>query len=135
MHCVTTSAAACRPQEIARENNFQAALTDIQGIISIEPRRYFAQLNQSLDYSFLDTPLAPPPPPNVTANASALNGSANGTAAADSPSSRIILRQVEPNPRIPAYVHGVLVWGSPPGPGDQASCIYVYAAEIGSVDD
>jgi len=79
----------------------------VEAILSLEPRRYFAQLNASADYSYLSTPLAPQRAP----------GGGNGSeAGGDAQASRVILRQVAPNPRLPAYVSGRLAWGTPPMP-------------------
>lgn len=97
-----------------------AAITDLQGIISIEPRRYFAQLNQSMDYSYIDTPVIPK---NTTGTSAEEGGN----------SSRIILRDVQINPQIPAYVSGLLAWGRPPAPGAQASgetCLFSFGKFI-----
>lgn len=82
---------------LARSNN--TAFFDVEMIVSIEPRRYFTQINQTLDYSYMDTPKQP----NRTTNATA----------------RVVLRKKEPNPRVPVFVNGILSWGSPPRAGEQ----------------
>lgn len=121
-------------EQNARVYGFRAALTRVQGIVSIEPRLYFAQLNQSQDYSFLDTPLRANST-NATSDhtSNAANGAAgtadaargnmngeSGGVRAGLPS-RVVLREPLPNRRMPAYLQGQLVWGSPPVAGPEVT--------------
>ncbi|MEW5302145.1 MAG: hypothetical protein WDW36_004954 [Sanguina aurantia] len=72
-------------------------LSMLELIVSIEPRQYFSQMNSTLDYSFMDNPLA-----NKTVTSSI------------DPQSKVTLRKRLPNPYIPLFLNGTLVWGSPP---------------------
>ncbi|KXZ44716.1 hypothetical protein GPECTOR_63g42 [Gonium pectorale] len=117
-------------------------LSAVEVILSIEPLR-FERLDARRDYSFLDTPLldrtesVPPgaPPPGSASAGPPGNGSITAPAPAPAPAPgspasstadddeaggrRVVLRERQPNPRIPAYVQGVIAWGSPPSPASQ----------------
>jgi hypothetical protein len=105
---------ATAPTEGRRAPGSDAALYEFEAIMTIEPRRYFSDMNSTVDYSWLETPRLPPGGPpgigggaNATANASRSSG---GAAA-------IVRRARAPNPRMPAFIRGRLAWGSPPAPG------------------
>jgi hypothetical protein len=77
------------------------ALTEVQAIVAIEPRRFFSNVSASNDYSYLDTPIL---------SAQQGNNSREGE------TGKLVRRKREANPRIPAYIQccraaGV---GSPP---------------------
>lgn len=84
----------------------QQSLTDMQAIVAIEPRRFFANISATNDYSFADTPVLGPPP---GANSSAGDGG------------QLVRRRREPNSRMPAYVAQKMAWGSPPVGGRMVS--------------
>ncbi|KAL6753742.1 hypothetical protein V8C86DRAFT_443776 [Haematococcus lacustris] len=71
----------------------------LQAIVSIETQRYMSSLDVNLDYSYLDTPRRNAPDVEVQQN------------------SKVVPRSPLPNPRLPAYVAGLLAWGSPPRAG------------------
>lgn len=73
------------------------ALTEVQAIVAIEPRRFFANISATNDYSYLDMHVLP--------------GEKGGNS---SEASKLVRRRREPNPRMPAFVAGQLAWGSPP---------------------
>lgn len=85
----------------------QQSLTDIQAIVAIEPRRFFANISATNDYSFADTPVLGPQP---GANSSAAGGGG-----------QLVRRRREPNSRMPAYISEQLAWGSPPVGGSMVS--------------
>ncbi|KIZ04666.1 Nodulation receptor kinase [Monoraphidium neglectum] len=91
-------------------NASAARLTEFEAIVSLEPRRFFANMNSSNDYSWLETPRLPGAPPagNASAAGGAAGRGANGTDAA------IVRRALQANPRMPAFLSGVPAWGSPP---------------------
>jgi hypothetical protein len=84
----------------------QQSLTDMQAIVAIEPRRFFANISATNDYSFADTPVLGPP---AGTNSSAGDGG------------QLVRRRREPNSRMPAYVSQKLAWGSPPVGGRMVS--------------
>lgn len=98
-----TSDANSSLAEVLLQRAGAVVLRNVQAIISIEPQGsgYLLQLNAPTDYSYMDTPKR------------------NETAAADA-TSRVVLRETQPNPRIPAYIGGLLSWGSPPRAGGTA---------------
>lgn len=72
-------------------------LADVQAIVAIEPRRFFANISATNDYSYLDTPVL-----------QAQQGSNS------SDPGRLVRRRREPNNRMPAFIAQQLAWGSPP---------------------
>jgi hypothetical protein len=72
-------------------------LPDVQGIVAIEPRRFFANISATNDYSYLDTPIL----------SAQQDGNSNDTG-------KLVRRRREKNPRMPAYIAQQLAWGSPP---------------------
>ncbi len=94
--------ARLKPRESVR--HFPACTHSLTSLVApCHPcgRYLVAQMNSSLDYSYMDTPrrsrnaTATPPP-------------------SSDPSSRIVLRSPQANPRLPAFLEGQLAWGSPP---------------------
>lgn len=81
-------------------------LREFQAIVAIEPRRFFANISATNDYSFLETPETP-------GQQSGSGGGSNSTG--------LVRRKREPNPRMPAYIMGQLAWGSPPVGGKLVS--------------
>lgn len=84
----------------AGSNDGQQGLTDMQAIVAIEPRRFFANISATNDYSFADTPVLGPQP------------GANNSSGSDG--GQLVRRRREPNPRMPAYIADQPAWGSPP---------------------
>lgn len=72
-------------------------LADVQAIVAIEPRRFFANISATNDYSYLDTPV--------------LQAQQGGNS---SDGGRLVRRRREPNSRMPAFIAQQLAWGSPP---------------------
>lgn len=72
-------------------------LPDVQGIVAIEPRRFFANISATNDYSYVDTPI--------------LSAQQGGNS---SDTGKLVRRRREKNPRMPAYIAQQLAWGSPP---------------------
>jgi hypothetical protein len=77
--------------------NLGKGLAQVDVLLTVNTRAGVAQLNSSLDYSFLDTPRPE----------GALDPGAGAT---------IVPRRALPNPRMPAYLGGRLAWGAPPSP-------------------
>jgi hypothetical protein len=80
-------------------------MVEMQGIVAIEPRRFFANISASNDYSFENTPALTQP---------GSNSSAGGQG-------QLVRRRREANPRMPAYIAQQLAWGSPPKGGSMVS--------------
>jgi hypothetical protein len=80
-------------------------MVEMQAIVAIEPRQFFANISASNDYSFEQTPLLTQP---------GSNSSAGGQG-------QLVRRRREANPRMPAYIAQQLAWGSPPKGGTMVS--------------
>lgn len=94
--------------------------------------RYTSTLNAPRDYSYISTPLRNTS--DVTVDQNSKVGRMMGNHKVEvllvlfylhlsfswcMPSlQQVILRKPEPNPRLPAYISGVLAWGSPPVAGN-----------------
>ncbi|PSC71845.1 serine threonine kinase [Micractinium conductrix] len=76
-------------------------------LVTLTTKRGVALLNSTQDFSFLETPELEVPP-----------------------NSTIIPRRALPNPRIPAFLNGTLVWGSLPAPPERTPSSEAPAAEV-----
>jgi len=82
-------------------------LVDMQAIVAIEPRRFFANISASNDYSFQETAVLTGQPTK--------NGSNAGE------DGKLVRRRREPNTHMPAFISQQLAWGSPPVGGTMVS--------------
>lgn len=88
-------------------------LQAFQAIVAIEPRRFFANISATNDYSFIETPevAAQQQPPG-----SSSSSGSNSTG-------RLVRRKRQPNPRLPAHISDRLAWGSRPVGGKMVSAL------------
>jgi serine/threonine protein kinase len=100
-------AAAASRQPRPRRQRQQQVVPAVEGIVAIEPRRFFAALDASRDYSYRATPLATATaPPGRRALLQAPPAAATPGA--------LVRRQRRPNPRIVALISGKHAWGQAP---------------------
>jgi hypothetical protein len=106
----SSSSSSSSRQQSAVSRDQEGGLNYFEAIVFIESRRFFSVLNATADYSYMDTPVIGPVPPQGQGGNSSSGGDGGG---------KVVRRERKPNPRMPVYWQGNLVWGSPPKAGEE----------------